>query len=107
MSDEYIIINISVPNLEVGKSIAQQLLLQKRVACVNIIPHVQSLYWWENKIEEAQEFLLICKTLTSCLNVEFYDCVKEMHPYEVPEIIAYRLLDGYPPYLEWIRSITK
>jgi periplasmic divalent cation tolerance protein len=105
MNDAFVLVLITVPSLEIGNRIAQQLLLEKRVACVNILPNIHSLYWWEGKIEAAEEFLLICKTSSERFSDEFYQCVRSSHPYDVPEMISVPILGGYPPYLDWMKSV--
>ena len=105
MNDPIVLVLITVPSLESGIRIAKQLLLEKRVACVNIIPQIQSLYWWEGKIEEAEEYLLICKTSIEKFTDDFYQCVRGLHPYEVPEMISISIQRGYPPYLDWVKSV--
>jgi periplasmic divalent cation tolerance protein len=68
---------------------------------VNIIPKVHSIYWWEDKIEEASEFLLIAKSNRQKMD-ELIKLVKSAHSYSVPEIIATPILSGNEEYLRWI-----
>ncbi|MFC1951613.1 divalent-cation tolerance protein CutA [Chloroflexota bacterium] len=81
--------------------IAEALLTQRKAACVNILPWVSSLFWWQDKIDSAQESLLIVKTRASLL-AEIVALVKEIHSYDVPEIIALPIIGGNQDYLEWI-----
>lgn len=87
-------------------SIAHVLLEQRKAACVNIVPAVGSLYRWEGKIASDRESLLMVKTKASVLE-QLVGLVKEVHSYDVPEIIAVPILGGSPDYLDWIaREVT-
>ena len=81
--------------------IADKLLISRKAACVNIVPRVESSYWWKGKLESVRESLLIIKTRTSLLS-EVVDMVKTAHSYEVPEIIALPIIGGNHDYLKWI-----
>jgi periplasmic divalent cation tolerance protein len=83
--------------------IADHLISRRKAACVNIVPTVDSLFWWQGKLDSAQERLLIVKTKASLLP-EIVDLVKEIHSYEVPEIIAFPIIGGNEDYLRWIDS---
>ena len=78
----------------------------KKAACVNIIPGVRSLFWWEGKVEEADEHLLIVKT-RAALFPEVTRIVKSLHSYDVPEIIALPITDGNQDYLDWLGRETE
>jgi periplasmic divalent cation tolerance protein len=83
------------------RKIARALVERRLAACVNIIPGIESVYRWEGKIEEAQEYLLLLKT-----NDEVFprlrDAIRELHSYQVPECITLVVDDGIPSYLKWI-----
>ena len=102
----YTIMFSTVSSEEEAKKITQTLLEEKIVACVNIIPSVESHFWWEGKIDTAKEMLLIIKTLEK--NIPFVTKrIKELHSYKVPEIIAVSIIGGNNEYLRWIgESIT-
>ena len=84
-----------------AQKIAEILLDRKKAACVNIVPNLDSRFWWKGKIDSAQESLLIVKTKASLLD-EVVNLVKENHSYEVPEVIALPIVGGNPDYLRWI-----
>jgi len=101
-----VVIFVTTGANEEAHKIASVLLNQRKVACVNIVPKVNSFFWWEDKIDLAQESLLIIKTKASLLN-EIVSLVKEVHSYDTPEIIALPVLGGNPAYLEWIDKEVK
>lgn len=101
MSDELIGFVTCPPGK--GQEIAHIVVSEKLVACVNILPSIRSIYLWNDKIENEEEQLLIVKTLKSKWK-QFENRMKEIHPYEVPEIISFSIDEAYPPYLEWIRA---
>ncbi len=75
-------------------------------ACVNIVPAIESIFWWEGKLDSAQELLLIIKTRkTKFVALAHY--VKTHHSYQVPEIILLPIEQGHEPYLNWIRESVK
>jgi len=86
---------------EEAHKIAKALLKQRKVACVSIVPGVSSLFWWQDKLDSARESLLIAKTKASLLK-QTVALIKEIHSYEVPEIIALPIVWGNQDYLEWI-----
>jgi periplasmic divalent cation tolerance protein len=73
----------------------------RQAACVNIIPGVNSAYWWKGRVEAAEECLVIAKTKASQLH-KIVETVKHHHGYSVPEIIATPIVGGNPDYLAWI-----
>jgi len=99
----YIVLFMTTGTGEEAQGIAELLLNQRKVACVNIVPRVDSRFWWEDKLDSAQENLLIAKTKASLLP-EIVTLVKKMHSYEVPEIIALPIVGGNQDYLEWIEK---
>ncbi|MDI6815292.1 MAG: divalent-cation tolerance protein CutA [Dehalococcoidales bacterium] len=102
----YIVLFITTGTDEEAHKIAEVLLNQKKVACVNIVPRVSSLFWWQDKRDSAQESLLVVKTKASLLP-EIINLVKGVHSYDVPEIIALPIIGGNQDYLEWIGKEVK
>lgn len=100
-----VLIFITATTNEEAKKIANRLLDQKKAACVNIIPQIDSYFWWQGKKELAKEILLIVKSTTPLLN-DVIKLVKELHTYELPEIIAIPIVGGNQDYLNWIKEVT-
>ena len=102
----YIVLFITTATAEEAQQISKVLVNQRKAACVNIVPKVSSLFWWQDKLDSAQESLLIVKTKASQLN-EIVRLVKELHSYDIPEIIALPIVGGNQDYLEWIGKEVK
>jgi len=98
----YMFIYVTAGDEEEARKIAKRLLEKKLVACVNMFP-INSMYWWEGKIEEAKEVGMILKTNAEKFK-EVRKAVRELHSYEVPCICAFSIDDGLREYLEWIDS---
>ncbi len=96
-----IIVLITAGSEEEAHKIAESLVNGKKAACVNIVPRVDSLFWWEDKIDSARESLLLVKTKAT-LFPEIVELVKRTHSYEVPEIIALPIIAGSEDYLKWL-----
>ena len=105
MKNKYISIFITVPNIKVANKITNFLIENKLVACVNIIPKVKSIYWWENKICKSNEYLLVMKTIKNNFN-EIVKEVEKIHPYNVPEIVCVDI-SANKKYLNWIKEYAK
>ncbi|MDD4954052.1 MAG: divalent-cation tolerance protein CutA [Candidatus Omnitrophica bacterium] len=102
----YIVIFITCANKKEAKKIAERLIKEKLAACVNIVDKIESLFWWESKIDRSQEVLLVVKSKKVKLP-RIINSVRVAHSYKVPEIIALPIVAGYKPYLEWINdSVT-
>ena len=86
-----------------AQRIVQRLLEKRLIACANIYGPVESRYWWQNKIEKAKETLVMMKSKQN-LFTKLTEGVKEIHSYEVPEILAVPIVEGYRLYLEWLNA---
>ncbi|MCE4620317.1 MAG: divalent-cation tolerance protein CutA [Desulfurococcales archaeon] len=99
MGNDYYVVYVTVPRGK-GRDLARTILEERLAACVNITP-VESMYWWQGKIEEDREDLLVVKTKGKALK-KLISRVREIHPYSVPEVIAVPIVEGNPAYLEWV-----
>jgi periplasmic divalent cation tolerance protein len=98
-----IVVLITAGSEEEARRIAKLLVKKKKAACVNIVPEVDSHFRWKGKLDSARESLLLAKTRAS-LFPEIINLVKEIHSYEVPEIIALPMIGGSKEYLRWLDS---
>ncbi len=106
METKHIIVLITAKDNEEAQKISKALLDKRRAACVNIIPAVNSSYWWMDKVESATECMLVVKTSIYQLNL-VVDTVKKNHSYSVPEIVALPVVGGNLDYLKWIDNTLK
>ena len=97
----YIVILVTASSQEEASKISNGILAAKLAACVNIVSGVRSFFWWQGKIDSADEVLLVIKSKKAKLK-KIIAIVKSLHSYEVPEIIALPIIDGNKDYLEWI-----
>ena len=102
----YIVIFVTTANTDEAQRISEALLNQRKAACINIVPKVSSLFWWEDRLDSAQESLLIIKTRASQTD-DIVKLVKELHSYDIPEIIAMPIVGGNQDYLDWISKEVK
>ena len=99
----YILVMITTSSREEAEKIAIALLEKKLIACANIFGPASSRFWWQGKIDEAEEYVVFMKT-EEALFEEVAKHVKQLHSYEIPEIIALPIVKGFKPYLEWISN---
>lgn len=99
----FYIFTVTVHSIEEGKKIARILVDGKIAACVNIIQNITSIYRWKDNIQEDNENLLIIKTTARNCN-SVIQKINEIHSYEVPECIGFKIEKGSEKYLNWIKS---
>lgn len=99
----YIVILVTASNKKEAIRIAQGLIKNKLAACVNIIGKIESIFWWQGKVDRSNEALLVIKSKRNKLN-KIIKHVRGAHSYEVPEIIALPIIGGYKKYLKWINE---
>ncbi len=97
----YIVILVTAKDKKEAQKISSALIKAKLAACVNIIDKVDSLFFWESKINRAKESLLVIKSKKEKLP-RIIKLVRSLHSYKVPEIIAIPIISGDKPYLRWI-----
>ena len=97
----FAVVLVTASGLEEGNKITSAILDKRMAACVNIVPKISSLFWWQGKIDAADEVLLIIKTRASRIK-DIIDTVKSIHSYSVPEVIALPVMAGHGDYLDWI-----
>lgn len=97
------VVLVTAPDAEVAERLARTLVDERLAACVNAVPAVRSFYRWEGRVEDASEVLLVVKTRadrTAALAAR----VREIHPYELPEVLELPAVGGSPAYLDWLRK---
>lgn len=102
----HVVVYSTAPSAEVASKLASALVRARLVACVNTVPGVSSTYWWQGKVESEQEHLLIMKTRAGLVD-EVSAAVKELHPFDTPEVVAQPVVGGLKKYLDWIDESTK
>ncbi len=95
----------SCPDAASADRIAQALVAERLAACVNILPGMRSVYRWEGAVEQADELLLLIKTSAARVDAMTLR-ITQLHPYELPELIAVEVAAGLPAYLAWIAAET-
>lgn len=100
MTDKLLVVTTAGSEAEANQ-IAQTLVERRLAACVNIIPRIQSVYRWRDKVERSEEFLLFIKTKRA-LQGELQAAIRELHSYELPEHVSLSIDEGSKEYLEWI-----
>lgn len=99
-------VSTTIDSQEGAQKIADLLVERRLAACVHISGPIKSIYWWQGKIEQAQEWVCQAKTRQELYSA-VEQAIKEVHPYEVPDIVALPIVAGSQSYLDWIVSETQ
>lgn len=106
MTSDYQIVLSTCPDAATARTIATALVERGLAACVNIVPGIESVYRWQGAIEQESELLLLIKSRADAY-AALEQAILELHPYELPEVIAVPLSTGLPAYLGWIDANLK
>ena len=101
MAEKVLLALSTFPDQETARDISNELVTKKLAACANILPGVESIYRWKDKIESGNETLVLFK-LSEDRQSAFQEKLRSLHPYEVPEIIFVPISSGLPEYLRWV-----
>jgi len=101
MAEKILLALSTFPDSETARRISNQLVTEKLAACANVLPSVESIYRWKEKIETGNETLVFFK-LSEDRQAAFQERLRLLHPYEVPEIIFVSVANGLPDYLRWV-----
>src|SRR3984893_1926188 len=101
MAEKIILALSTFPDAESARRISNELVVGKFAACVNILPGVESIYRWKEKIESGNETLVLFK-LSEDRQSAFQEKMRSLHPYEVPAIIFVPISSGLPAYVRWV-----
>ena len=99
------VVYTTIDNIQTAKQIAHKLVEEKLVACVNIIPKIESVYRWKEKIEEDKECLILAKTIDKKIKATIRR-IRELHSYELPDIVVLPIIGGLKDYLNYISDET-
>src|ERR1019366_551126 len=103
---KFSLVLVTAPDLKTARALAKAALKAKLIACANLVPKVESHYWWQGKIESGKEVLLILKTTRVAL-VALENLMLARHPYETPEFLVLPLSAGNKKYLDWLAAVIK
>ena len=101
MAEKILLALSTFPDGDTARRISNELVTEKFAACANILPAVESIYRWKDKIESGKETLVFFK-LSDDRRSAFQDKLRSLHPYEVPEIIFVPVANGLPEYIAWV-----
>ncbi|MEV5555816.1 divalent-cation tolerance protein CutA [Nonomuraea wenchangensis] len=96
---------MAIPTPDIAEQIISTLINNRLAAAAHLVGPITSVYWWRGEINRAEEWLLVVKTTAERFD-ELAGVIRELHPYEVPQIVAVPLVAGTADYLEWIRRET-
>jgi periplasmic divalent cation tolerance protein len=97
----FYVVLVTAPDLETARALAKAALELRLAACANIIPNLESHYWWDGKLDSSSELLLLFKTEGKCL-AALERTILGKHPYDTPEFIALPIVSGTEKYLKWL-----
>jgi periplasmic divalent cation tolerance protein len=100
---KFAVVLVTAPELKTARSLARAALAAKLVACANLIPNLESHYWWQGKLERGTEILILFKTTRRNL-AALEELILAKHPYDTAEFIVLSTNSGTPRYLDWLAS---
>ena len=100
------VIYVTAKDTEQAHAIGRTLVQERLVACVNIVAPVTSLYWWEGKVQEDQEAVMIAKTRADLVDAVI-ERVKTLHDYDCPCVVSWAIQAGNDDYLQWVANETR
>ena len=101
----FILILVTAPNIKLARRLTKGALEQKLAACANIIPAIESHYWWKEKLENEKEVLILFKTIKENIT-DLEQTICNLHTYDTPEFVAVPIAYGNQKYLNWISENT-
>jgi periplasmic divalent cation tolerance protein len=101
---KFAVVLVTAPDLKMARALAKAALKSRLIACANLVPKIESHYWWHGKIESGAEVLLVLKTQKSKL-AGLEKMILARHPYDTPEFLVLPVSAGNQKYLEWLRKV--
>jgi periplasmic divalent cation tolerance protein len=93
----------TAPSTDVAEGLGATIVAERLAACATVVPGITSIYRWEGEVRHEGEVLVILKTTESCVE-RLRARLVDLHPYDVPEVVAMKVEAGHEPYLSWVRS---
>ena len=106
MKPSFVVVLVTAPNRKVARALARSAVSARVAACVNLVPAIESHYWWEGRVTSGREILLMLKTTTRRL-AALERFIVEQHPYDTPEFLALPVKRGAQKYLDWIAGSVR
>ena len=104
-ANPFAVVLVTAPDLKTARGLARGAVQTRLVACVNLVPGIESHYWWQGRLEQSKEVLLVMKTRKAQLSA-LEQFVLQRHPYETPEVVSWPLDGSTAKYLDWLREST-
>ena len=102
-ANSFAVVLVTAPDLKTARKLAKAALTAHLIACANLIPKLESHYWWQGKLETSAEVLLVMKTTRARL-AKLEKLILAQHPYDTPEFVVLRLDKGSEKYLKWLQA---
>jgi periplasmic divalent cation tolerance protein len=106
LTTDFLIVLITTKDKAEAEKISQTLLAERLIACANIVNPVLSCFLWQGKVNQSEECLVVMKTRKSLFG-ELSLCIRSLHSYDVPEVLALPIVDGSEAYLSWLGSVLR
>ncbi len=100
------VVLVTAPDLKTARSLAKAALEARLAACINLVPKIESHYWWDGKLERGDEVLMVLKTTTESLT-DLEKLILVKHPYDTPEFVVLSMSGGNERYLDWLSGSLK
>ncbi len=98
-----VVVLVTAPSAEQDAALGRALVSERLAACASVVPAIRSIYWWEGKVQDEAEALVLLKTTRARFEA-LRERVLALHPYQVPEVVALGIEAGSRPYLDWIAA---
>ncbi|MDQ6742687.1 MAG: divalent-cation tolerance protein CutA [Candidatus Dormibacteraeota bacterium] len=105
MQDGYLQVTTTTDSEAEARKLAELAVQSRLAACGQVLSPITSVYWWEGKVENAQEWMVVLKTTAGRVD-QLIDRLRAQHSYDTPEIVAVPIVSGNPAYLDWITAET-
>ena len=100
---QFAIVLVTAPDLKTARALAKAALTARLIACANLVPRIESHYWWQGKLESGAEVLLVLKTRKTRL-AALEQLILARHPYDTPEFLVLPVRAGADKYLRWLAA---